>query len=57
MSVMRTKSVERSIADTEAPEFRLKKSLSALDLTIFGGQVPWCGVTPVVPCGGWRVRR
>ena len=36
MSVMRTKSVERSIADTEAPEFRLKKSLSALDLTIFG---------------------
>ncbi|WP_454132631.1 AAA family ATPase [Microbacterium lacticum] len=21
------------------------------------GQVPWCGVTPVVPCGGWRVRR
>lgn len=36
MSVMRTKSVERSIADTEEPEFRLKKSLSALDLTIFG---------------------
>ncbi|MBF9335747.1 amino acid permease [Microbacterium lacticum] len=36
MSVLRTKSVERSIADTEAPEFRLKKSLSALDLTIFG---------------------
>ena len=36
MSVMRTKSIERSIADTEEPEFRLKKSLSALDLTIFG---------------------
>ena len=36
MSVMRTKSVERSIADTEEPEFRLRKSLSALDLTIFG---------------------
>ncbi len=36
MSMMRTKSVERSIADTEAPEFRLKKSLSALDLTVFG---------------------
>ena len=36
MSVMRTKSVERSIADTEEPEFRLKKSRSALDLTIFG---------------------
>ncbi len=36
MSVMRTKSVERSIADTEEPEFRLRKSLSALDLTVFG---------------------
>ncbi len=36
MSLMRTKSVERSIADTEEPEFRLKKSLSALDLTVFG---------------------
>jgi APA family basic amino acid/polyamine antiporter len=36
MSVLRTKSVEQSIADTEVPEFRLKKSLSALDLTVFG---------------------
>src|SRR6187431_2373290 len=36
MSVLRTKSVEQSIADTEEPEFRLKKSLSALDLTVFG---------------------
>lgn len=36
MSVMRTKSVERSIADTEEPEFRLRKSLSAFDLTVFG---------------------
>lgn len=36
MSLMRTKSIERSIADTEAPEFRLRKSLSALDLTVFG---------------------
>lgn len=36
MSVMRTKSVEQSIADTEEPEFRLRKSLSALDLTVFG---------------------
>jgi APA family basic amino acid/polyamine antiporter len=29
MSLMRTKSIERSIADTEEPEFRLRKSLSA----------------------------
>lgn len=36
MSLFRTKSVEQSIADTDEPEFRLKKSLSALDLTVFG---------------------
>ena len=36
MSVLRKKSVEQSIADTDEPEFRLKKSLSALDLTVFG---------------------
>ncbi len=36
MSIMRTKSVERSISDTEEPEFRLRKSLSAFDLTVFG---------------------
>jgi APA family basic amino acid/polyamine antiporter len=36
VSLFRTKSVEQSIADTDEPEFRLKKSLSALDLTVFG---------------------
>src|SRR4249919_273086 len=36
MSLLRTKSVEQSIADTDEPEFRLKKRLSALDLTVFG---------------------
>ncbi len=36
MSVMRTKSVEQSIADTEEPEHQLKKDLGALDLVIFG---------------------
>ncbi len=36
MSVMRTKSIERSIADTEDPEHGLKKNLTALDLTVFG---------------------
>ncbi|TSB34248.1 amino acid permease [Streptomyces benahoarensis] len=34
--VFRTKSVEQSIEDTEEPEHALKKSLSALDLTVFG---------------------
>lgn len=32
----RTKSVEDSLRDTEEPEHALKKSLSALDLTVFG---------------------
>jgi basic amino acid/polyamine antiporter, APA family len=36
MSLMRTKSIERSIAQTEEPEHRLKKDLTALDLTVFG---------------------
>jgi APA family basic amino acid/polyamine antiporter len=36
MNLFRTKSVERSIADTEEPEHKLKKNLGALDLTIFG---------------------
>ncbi|GAA0831667.1 amino acid permease [Streptosporangium amethystogenes subsp. fukuiense] len=36
MGVLRVKSVEQSISDTEAPEHRLRKDLSALDLTVFG---------------------
>jgi APA family basic amino acid/polyamine antiporter len=32
----RVKSVEESIRDTDEPEHRLKKSLSGLDLTVFG---------------------
>lgn len=36
MDLLRTKSVEQSIADTDEPEYQLKKSLSALDLTVFG---------------------
>ncbi|GAA3785249.1 amino acid permease [Streptomyces coacervatus] len=35
-TVFRTKKVEQSIRDTEEPEHALKKSLSALDLTVFG---------------------
>ncbi|MEV7324103.1 amino acid permease [Streptomyces sp. NPDC093970] len=35
-SLFRTKNVEQSIKDTEEPEHALKKSLSALDLTVFG---------------------
>ncbi|WP_446041922.1 amino acid permease [Streptomyces sp. SID1121] len=34
--MFRTKSVEQSLRDTEDPEFALRKSLSALDLTVFG---------------------
>ncbi|GGS52014.1 amino acid permease [Planobispora rosea] len=36
MNMFRVKSVEQSITDTEAPEHRLKKDLTALDLTVFG---------------------
>jgi len=36
MGIMRTKSVEQSIKDTEDPEFQLRKALGPLDLTLFG---------------------
>lgn len=36
MDVLRTKSIEHSMADTEDPEFKLKRSLTALDLMVFG---------------------
>ncbi|HEX2810972.1 MAG TPA: amino acid permease, partial [Kineosporiaceae bacterium] len=35
-SIFRTKSVERSIAETDEPEHKLRRDLSALDLTVFG---------------------
>ena len=36
MDVLRTKSVEQSILDTDEPDHRLKKNLGALDLVVFG---------------------
>ena len=36
MSLLRTKSIEQSMQDTEEPEHQLRKNLGALDLTIFG---------------------
>ena len=36
MDLMRTKSVEQSMADTQDVDYKLKKNLSALDLTVFG---------------------
>jgi basic amino acid/polyamine antiporter, APA family len=36
MSVFRTKSVDRSIRETDEPGNRLRRDLSALDLTVFG---------------------
>ncbi len=36
MDVLRTKSIEQSLQDTEDPEFKLKKRLTAVDLTVFG---------------------
>ncbi|MDM7855855.1 amino acid permease [Cellulomonas alba] len=36
MSILRTKSIEQSLADADEPEFKLKRSLGALDLVVFG---------------------
>jgi len=36
MSLVRKKTIEQSIADTDEPEYQLKKRLTALDLTVFG---------------------
>ncbi|GAB3591027.1 amino acid permease [Angustibacter peucedani] len=36
MELLRTKSVEQSIKDTDEPDHQLKKDLSAFDLTVFG---------------------
>ncbi|MBT2227068.1 amino acid permease [Nonomuraea sp. NEAU-A123] len=36
VDIFRTKSVEQSVRDTEAPEHRLRKRLTAIDLTVFG---------------------
>ena len=36
MNLMRTKTIEQSIRDTEEPTHQLRKQLGALDLTVFG---------------------
>ncbi|WP_214107539.1 amino acid permease [Acrocarpospora catenulata] len=36
MTIFRTKSVEQSLADAQGGEHRLRRTLSALDLTVFG---------------------
>jgi APA family basic amino acid/polyamine antiporter len=36
MGVLRTKSIEQSIADTQEPEHQLRKNLGPLDLMVFG---------------------
>jgi APA family basic amino acid/polyamine antiporter len=36
VDVLRTKSIEQSLRDTEDPEFKLKRRLTAVDLTVFG---------------------
>ncbi len=36
MGVLRTKTIEQSLADADEPEYQLKRSLSALDLVVFG---------------------
>src|SRR3954470_13469648 len=36
MGIMRTKSIDQSIRDTEEPEFQLRKALGPIDLIVFG---------------------
>jgi APA family basic amino acid/polyamine antiporter len=36
VNLLRTKSIEQSMRDADEPEYQLKKSLSALDLVVFG---------------------
>src|SRR6476659_4859998 len=36
MTLLRTKSVEQSIADTEEPEHKLRRALGPIDLVVFG---------------------
>ena len=36
VDLFRTKSIEQSLEDTEDPEFKLKRRLTAIDLTVFG---------------------
>ena len=36
MSLLRTKSIEQSIKDTDDPDHKLRKDLGALDLIVFG---------------------
>src|SRR5918993_269538 len=36
MGIMRTKSIDQSIRDTEEPEFELRKALGPIDLIVFG---------------------
>ena len=48
MDLLRTKSVEQSLADADEPEYQLRRTLSALDLTVFGiGVIVGAGIFTV----------
>ena len=48
MELLRTKSVEQSLADADEPEYQLRRTLSALDLTVFGiGVIVGAGIFTV----------
>ena len=58
MSIFRTKSIEQSIAETDEPEYQLKKRLSALDLTVFGiGVIIGAGIFTLTGRAAKDVRR
>ena len=45
MNMLRTKSIEQTIREGDEPEYQLKRTLSALDLTVFGIGVIMIGLT------------
>ena len=58
MDLLRTKSVEQSMADTEDADYQLKKNLSALDLTVFGiGVIIGAGIFTLTGQAADGVRR
>ena len=58
MNVLRTKSVEHSMSDTQDEGFELKKNLTALDLTVFGiGVIIGAGIFTLTGLGREGVRR
>jgi hypothetical protein len=57
MGIMRTKSIDQSIRDTEEPEFELRKALGPIDLVVFGiGVIIGTGIFVLTGDRGGKLR-